>query len=291
MGIGGRSFAVGHYALEIEGTSAGFLRNIQGGEAVGEVVREQPGADHIVGKHIGGVSYSDIVVTCSGGMSRGFYDWLEKVSRKQNVRKNGAVISYTDGGQETHRLEWQQGLISDIHFPALDVGSKDIFSLTIKITPEMTRYSKGSGGKEPAHSAQKTWPVSNFKLSIDGLEDACHFISKIEGIQLNWKIIPHSVGQDRNYTNEYAFAADPGNITITLPESRADKFRDWFKTVVMDGVLTEERNGTLEMGQFLLKLGNVGPVQMSRSKLDQNNSGADAKVELYCETMEFTANP
>jgi hypothetical protein len=57
-----RGFAAGRFAFELDGTQAGWLESASGGDAEGEVVLEQPGADHVVRKHLGNVRYRDVVL-------------------------------------------------------------------------------------------------------------------------------------------------------------------------------------------------------------------------------------
>jgi hypothetical protein len=144
MGVG-RVFAPGHFDLELEGVSAGPLSNLQGGEAVAEVIEEKAGADHFTHKHVGNVHYNDIVLTFGGGMSKGFYDWIEQATLQNFSQKAGAVITSDPQGKAQRRLEWHGGLLTEIDFPKLDAASKDPFRMTVKITPEHTKSAAGSG--------------------------------------------------------------------------------------------------------------------------------------------------
>jgi hypothetical protein len=128
--MGGKTFPPGHFLVELDGVSAGDVKNFQGGGAVAEVIREKPGADHTVRKHIGAVHYDDIVLTCGTGMTKAFYDWVARASTGQGGLKNGAVIVF-EGGKEISRLDWIGGQITEIDFPALDATSSDSFSSAI----------------------------------------------------------------------------------------------------------------------------------------------------------------
>src|SRR5262249_24290716 len=71
-----RSFASGKYALEIEKLPMGWLHGTDGGSAYSEVVNEKVGPDHVIHKHLAGVKYEDVMVTCGTGMSKAFYEWI-----------------------------------------------------------------------------------------------------------------------------------------------------------------------------------------------------------------------
>jgi hypothetical protein len=50
-----RGAAVARYALELNGTMAGWLSSFEGGQATGEVITEDLGPDNLARKHIGTV--------------------------------------------------------------------------------------------------------------------------------------------------------------------------------------------------------------------------------------------
>ena len=292
MGGMGRSFSAGHFALELDGAFAGFVRNVQGGGAVAEVVQEKLGADHIVRKHIGAVRYDDIVVTFGAGMSKAFYDWVGGASRMKAVRKDGAVVVLDGSNNELSRLDWTRGLISEIDFPALDATSKEPLSMTIKISPDLTRRVQGAGS-QGAFTAKpkKDSTGSSFYLRIDGLEEACKHVTRIEPISLAWKKALNSVGAERNYSIEVV-PQNPGNLMITLPESRAKGFYDWFDDFVIKGNNSQdkEKRGTLEAGPFSLEFGNLGALKMSEPSRSGGAAIRRTMVEMYCESISFNAS-
>jgi hypothetical protein len=287
MGQPARGFPPGHFLLELGGVSAGDLKNVQGGGAVADAIQEKVGADHIVKGRVSEVRFDDIVLTCGAGLSKTFYDWVDATSRMQAIRKDGAVDVFA-GGKQLSRLEWQQGLITDIEFPALDAGSKDSFSLTIKITPEMTRHKAGSGqASRPAVKARPNWLACQFHLSIDGLVEACKHVSRVEPIGLVMKAVRNRVGQTRVDQIEPG-AAVPGKLIITLPESKAQGFYDWqAKALAGPG---QERSGRLESGPFTLQFGDLGIETMTQQS---NLPGAmirKIKVQMYCESIRFSSS-
>src|SRR5262249_20433606 len=120
------------YGLELQGVLAGALRYVEGGDATADVITEKLGTDLIQHKHIAGVKYQDICVEMSTGMANSIYDWIDATLRRTYQRKDGAIVT------ETSRLNFFNGLISEIGFPACDAGSKDSAKLTLKIAPDYT---------------------------------------------------------------------------------------------------------------------------------------------------------
>jgi hypothetical protein len=142
-----RSYTAGQYALDMKGIFAGWVASMEGGNAVSEVVSEKMGPDKIVRKHLAGVKYEDITVTCGTGMTKPFYQWIADSLAHNYSRMDGALIQADFNHKEVSRLSFVEALISEIGFPALDASSKDAAKLTLKFSPEICRVeTKFQGG-------------------------------------------------------------------------------------------------------------------------------------------------
>ncbi|HYF92750.1 MAG TPA: phage tail protein [Symbiobacteriaceae bacterium] len=294
-----RGYVGGRFALELDGVVVGWLFSADGGYATSEVVTEWFGPG-MAKKHLAGVKYEDITITAGAGMSKAFYDWISSTLAGSYPRKNGAIIAVSFDSKETSRLEFSNALITEIGMPALDAASKDAAKMTIKFTPERTRLRKSAGErvKLPGDfSKQKTWLPSNFRLRIDGLEQATSRVNKIEAITIKQKVIENAVGFARDYEKEPASVEIP-NLVITFPESHADSFYDWHQDFVISGNNGEgkEKSGTLEYLSpdlkevlFRLEFHNLGIFKLAPDKVE---SGAEqirrVKAEMYCEDMSFS---
>jgi hypothetical protein len=98
------------FALEIDGAPVGRPDSVDGGDIVGDVVAAAADTSGIVRKHLGGVKYADIVVTCGAGMSKPFFDWVRTSLAGQPVRKNGAIVTLGNDLKPMARAEWMNGL-------------------------------------------------------------------------------------------------------------------------------------------------------------------------------------
>ena len=159
--------SVENFALDLDGMNVGFVKSVAGGTASADVVVEKLGTDGIAHKHIGGVKYEDITLTCGAGMSKNFFDWLTDTFDRKPSFKDGAIVSADANPVERERLGFYHGLLSEIGFPGgLDAASKDAALLTVKISPEYTRRVAGQKGRltPPELNAQKGWLRSNFRL-------------------------------------------------------------------------------------------------------------------------------
>lgn len=294
-----RSYVPGYFGLELDGVFVGWVSGVEGGNAVSEVVVEQPGPDHIQRKHIAAVKYEDITLSFGTGMSKPFYDWIASTLSSQPTRKNGAIIAADYDLREVSRLEFTNALISEIGFPALDAGSKDAAKMTLKFAPEYTRRFKGRGSKlaAPVSGKQKTWLPANFRLRIDGLEGPTSRVNKIEALVVKQKILEDSIGDGRDYEKEPASLEIP-NLVFTTAEAYADDLYAWHEDFVINGNngQDKEKSGTLEylspdLKQVLFKLEfkNLGIFKLTPEKAEAGSEQIRrVKAELYVEEMKFS---
>jgi phage tail-like protein len=284
--------------IELDGVAAGWAHSAEGGHASADVVVEKPGPDGIVHKHIAGVKYEDITVNCGTGMSKNFYEWLTATFDQKYVRKNGAIITADYTGKEVSRLSFDNALISEIGFPALDASAKDTAKMTIKLTPEYTRRQASSGASPIKYrlgpASQKKWLPSNFRLKIDGLD--CTHVTNIGAITLKQHVIDHLVGEMRDNEKEPAYLEVP-NLVVTLPEAYAQDFYDWHADFVINGNSGQdnEKNGSLEFLTsnaqevlFSLTLKHLGIFKLSPENLDAGDEAIRrVRAEMYCEEIQF----
>ena len=295
-----RAFIAGKFAFELDSIRAGWLFKAEGGAAKAEVINEKLGPDHIVKKHIGGVEYEEITVSCGSGMSKGLYEWIKASFDHNYMRKNGAVVAANFNTEELSRLDFFNALISEIGFPALDAAAKDPCKISLKLKPEYTRYKAGAGGKISGGSysvdqaKQKQWLTSNFRLRIDGTD--CTRVNKIDALTVKQKNVANPVGEMRDYEQEPANLEVP-NLVVTMPESHSKEFFDWHTRFVINGENGDsmEKGGTLEYLSSDLKTTlftiNFEHLGIFKISTDSVESGSDnirrVKVEMYCENMSF----
>ena len=291
-----RSFAASKFAIELDGLFAGWVYSTEGGDATADVVVETLGEDHIQRKHIGGVKYEDITVTCGTGMSKAFYEWIKGSFDLKPTRKNGAIMAADFNAMEMSRLSFSNALITEIGFPALDAASKDAAKMTLKFSPEYTRLSFGGGGILQGQSAkqQKKWLTSNFKLEIGGLDTTR--VNKIEALVIKQKVVENAVGEQRDYQKEPANLEVP-NLVITFPESHATGFYQWHEDFVIKGNngQEQEKNGalnflspTLQESFFTLSFGHLGIFKLApETAQTTGDTIRRLKAEMYCEEIKF----
>jgi len=293
-----RGYMSGKFGVDIGGNFAGWVFSAEGGHPSSDVVVEKLGPELLQRKHVAGVKYDDINVVCGTGMTRQFWQWVKDSLDHKYSRKDGAIITADYDYKEMSRTNFYHALISEVTLPACDASSKDAAKMTVKVTPETTRVLAPMGG--PAISGtlnppiQKKWLPMNFRFDMQGFEQACKRVNKIEAITIKQKNTENAIGQMRDYEREPAYLEYP-NLVITTAESHADVFYKWMQDFVVDGKNGEdmEKTATLEyltpdLKETLLTLTfyNLGIFKLTPDKVESGSENIRrVKVEMYCEKI------
>jgi len=291
-----RNYSSASFSRELEDVRVGFLHTVEGGEPFGKVINEPVDQSGVVKKHIGSVSYQPIVLTFGTRMDKTVYQWIVDMIGRKATKKSGAIIFGDYNYKERLRLEFDNALITEIGFPALDGASKEAAFITLTLQPQVTRLSAKSLGAQIAGfstKSQKQWLASNFRLRISGLETACVKVNAIE---------PLSITQTASGADGIA----PGvlsvpNLLFTVAESAATDIVHWADDFLIKGQSDQanERSGTLEFLDtslkavlFTLTFSNLGVIRTHRLRTAED-AGVIARVsvELYCEQMSFAPEP
>jgi hypothetical protein len=290
-----RSYSTGNIALELDGQFVDFLKSADGGFAKGDVAMAQVGTSPFPSKHLVSIKYQDIAIQCNPVMPKPLFDWIAAELNGSHIRKNGAIVTADFNRVERSRLQFSNALITEIGLPACDAASKDAGFLTVKFAPEFTAPLASKGGNvigPVASRQQKSWTPTNFRIRIQGLEDSCNHVSKIEALVFKQTIVQDPVGEMRNYQKEPAKKEFP-NLVLLLSESQAGPFYGWFEDFVVKGNNSQdrERQGVLELlapdlKEVLLTVNfsNLGIFSFAPDKQMALEDGIRrVKVEMYCE--------
>ena len=285
----GRTYTGGRFALELDGEKAGVLLRGGGGGATGVVVEEDPGPDGIVRKHIAGVKYEDLTVVCGTGMSKDLYHWMKDSFDRKYVTHSGRLTSWESDGTQPAARTFNDALITEVRFPALDAASKDAAKMTIKVRPESTARGK-AGPRQTIGAKQKQWLCANYRLTIGGTN-----FGRLASIDsFTWKqtfVEPPPPGAGKAATLEPAKLEIP-NLVITLAESHAKPLYDWYDDFVLKGNEKDERTGQLTFFDpnhdelFSLTFAGLGIWIVDTLPPTVDNIRR-VKAELYCEQMSF----
>jgi tail tube protein gp19 len=294
--VDARSYVAGTFQLKLDGVESGFVKSVDGGAITAEVINEAVGPTPYVKKHIGPPRYEDFTIEIGLWMARAVYEWIQASLKMNYQRKNGSIVAYDYNLDARSEREFFNALITEIGFPKMDGASKDQCYMTVKFSPEFTRMKKATGKATlpPVRASQEMWLPSNFRLEIDGLD--CTKVSTIDSFTVKQTAVSDGIGDGRDYLKEPGRIEFP-NLTISLAETAAQTWMDWFEDFVMKGNNGEknEKTGALvflspnrqtELGR--VNFFNLGIFKVGAAKSDANDEQIRrVTAHLYCERMEF----
>jgi len=291
-----RAFTSAQFGMELDGQFLTLLKSIDGGFAKSDVVQEKLGPMPFPKKHLAGVKYTDIAIEIEPAMPPALTKWISAALNMNVQRKSGTIITADFNYKEVSRLEFQNALISEFTVPACDGTSKDAGYLTVKFSPEFTRATAGKGGtmKTDTAAKQKAWLPANFHLQIQGLEEACNHVMKIESLTVKQKVIEQVIGEVRTFQKDPTSLEFP-NLVIYLPETNAGPFFQWFTDFVVNGVNGDdkEKPGFLDLmapdlktSLLRINFNHLGIFSFAPVKPQTNTETIrQVKVEMYCEQI------
>jgi hypothetical protein len=283
----------GRFALELDGAAAGFVRSVEGGDISAEVVAEPVGPQPFAKKHIGNVKYEEFTLGVELGMSADVFEWIAGSWAATSTRRNGAIVEADANLDVKVRREFRDALVTETTVPALDASAKSPAELTVKVAPESITRTKGSGKLARAAAAKKKqWLVANFRLELADLD--AKTVSKIDAFTVKQTVAADDIGARRDHLREPGKIEFP-NLRVTLAESGAQTWNDWFDDFVVKGNNGDDRekNGSIvfldpslkqELGRVELK--NVGIFALRR-RSPAGDQVARVTAELYVESMEL----
>ncbi len=297
-GLGKRSpTAGGHFVFMLDGSPVpGYVRSVEGGTLVGEVIDETVGPDFATFKHLGTLSVEPLTLELGMSMSRPVFEWIQASWRREFTRKNGAVVHADARYRAQLEQSFIDALIAETTFPTLDGSSTDPAYLTVKLQAESVDLERA--GEESVSGVisrrQKQWSPSNFRLHLDGI-DTTH-VAKIDSFSVKQKLKELRVGPARLPELEPT-NLEFDNLTVYTTLNHADDFIAWYEDAVVKGdkETRQERTGAIEFVSpdgvdtlFTVTLKNVGIYGLS---IDKSEAGSEqvkrCKVNLYVEAMDL----
>lgn len=281
----GRNYQAAKHAILLDGVMVGWLSAFESSH----VINGSTGSNPLQKIQTSGSRYEEIVVHCGTGMSKVFYDWMKSAIQKQGLRKTGAIVACDYNDTEMWRLEFSNALITEIGFPALDASSKDPGIMTVRFSPESTRFINKPGSKISAAVTpnQKSWLVSNFKLQIAPMD--CAYVSKIDAITIR----PNTTANTITGFGVNAKPADSPSLAITMAAARADSLNQWYgdSTGGKIGISTK-RLGQLDCltpdlreAIFTLKFANLS---ISNISMTCSTTGDTERAQLSWDNVDFS---
>jgi hypothetical protein len=291
-------YSAGRFVIELEGAVVGLASAVEGGDVVGDVVRQAADPTGLVKKHITNVHWEPLVLTIGVDMGEELAAWVAGFAARTAGAKDGAVIFADYDGTVRSRLEWSHGLITEVRFPGGDATDPSRGTITLTIEPEqvMTRAVGGAAQSGTVPRTPNPWTRNAFRVQVDSIANDTKFAGSVEEVVVRRAVAVDAVGARRGLGPEYG-PQDVSDVVITLPEGHAAEFASWLDDFLVKGNHgdAKERNGVLEYLRpsldvlATLSFKHLGITRMAPERVEAGNGAvARVKVHLYCEEVLFS---
>ena len=277
--------------LEIDGTMCGTVWSAQGGDGFAPVVVE-PYSDSSK-KHLEQPKWEDLelhVSLPSLPLLRTVPNWITASWRREYKPRTVQITAYDSALRVIRRREFSGALVAETTVPTLETGSPELGLLKLKLTFESARTIPPSG-TVPALKPPPSWLGATFRLDLPGLD--CTKVMKIDSFTVKQPFVeqPDRYGGGLAVPGPLSFP----NLTVTLPESSAATWQEWFDSFVVKGYNddTQEKMGRLSLldpqlrERVRIDLFNVGIFRLTSSPWTRDDLPRTIVAGLYCERMDF----
>jgi hypothetical protein len=278
-------------ALDLNGVLTD-VRSFEGGYARADLVTTTIGPN-LSETHVAAYGYDDMVIKVGLDVAPPLAAWIKESMTNPNAVRNGTFVFSDSLRGEWKRLEFLNAFIAEIALPDCDASIAGQPLMTIRLTPEATRWAAGSG--QPLNLLSKMKLNGNFRLDIGPVSSAMKFVSKIQGVGIKRKVTSEQVGIGRAIVKHPA-QTEVMPIMLWLPENRAGVFYSWFDALVVKRTATGELAGVLEwlspdMTKVVasVQLQNLGIVRYAPEPIVAGtNTEPQVMVEMYCERLAIS---
>jgi hypothetical protein len=232
-------------ALEIEGKAAGALRSLQP-----PGYSFDPGSTRLEAGDItvaGEIAITPMDAEFDLAVAAPLLDWALSLARRNSQAPSGAALVLDANFKVRRRIEWTEGLLTEVRFPVLDASAKSPFTVGLAWQPASIAQGKATGDiVGPGPGKRKSLMVSNFR--VQGLPFDTKFTSRVTLPTVRGKVAAETYGSSRRTGRHYA-SVDDGEISIEVAASSASAARDWVQAVAADGRVTDPEllNFSIEM--------------------------------------------
>jgi hypothetical protein len=292
----GRSYAAGHFGLEIDHTRvSAYIKSVEGGFGKSNVTDEAIGADvnHI--KHLSTREIEPFSVELGLSGCRSVLLWIQDSWNKKFTRRSGQIAhaDFNRFGQFEH--DFIDALIMEAAFPSLDGSTREPGYLKVKFQAEQVKSKQVSSARILAEmpAEQKMWHNSAFRVQLAGLD--MKSVAKVDGFTIKQGVRAMHIGNQVFPQLEPTKIEFP-DISLHMSLAHCAGVKAWYDQT-LPGVRdpSVEKTGAIEyltpdLKQviFTVKLFEVGIKGFSINRAEgQQDAIKRAKVDLYVGRMEL----
>ena len=281
-----------HFALDIMGASAGFLRTFDGLAMEADIVTNDLGPENIQKKHVANVRWTPAKATAGIGMGKEISNAIRRAFEGQQKAFDGTLNVADFNYKIRSSLRFTGAVITSVTVPKLEGSSKEAAYFDLEWEAETVRWLKGDNSeiRRPT-TKEKAWLCSNFRFEMGSLP--CSRVATVQSFTWKCGVARDPLGEPTRR---------PAKVTvpdIKIEVSMAD-YDAWLQAATkwfVDGQHdeTDEMSGAIvflapdlktEMGRVTLE--HCGFARSTRGTFDASSEkAARFSCEFYVESMKF----
>jgi len=292
-----RSAPSGRFLLEVGQSRAAYLKSFSGFAYEGEVGVHDHGPDNMQTKQLTTYKFSPAKAKVGLNQSGEMAEWIRASFKKQYIQKSGAFIAGDFDYKETHRMEFQNALMTEIAFCKLDASTKELGYMDVTFDAEDVTHIKGTGVdiRGDYNTAGKQWMPHMFRVEIAGLEDACKRIATVDPITFKQSVTPDAVGPIRIFS-KHPSKVTVGDLKFSLSAADSQPWSEWADKWFRQGhcLASDHKDGAIVFLDGAGKdIGRIDIKQLGLKKFEHPEHTANAEtikritVECYCEQLDI----
>ena len=260
---GERTYTGGHFALDIMGVNAGFLKKFDGLQMEADIVSNDLGPANIQKKHVANIRWTPAKATIGIGMGKEMYTIIQRAFAAQQKPFDGALHVADFNYKIQSSLNFTGAIMTSVTVPKMDGSSKDAAYFDLEWEAETVRWLKGdhSDIRRPIAPEQKAWLCSNFRFEMGGLP--CNRVATIDSFTWKCAVVRDPIGEP---TTRPAKVTVP-NIKVEVSMADYDAWFQAAKKWFIDGAPRGERR-------------DVGRDRLPRPRHEDRDRSRDAQ-ELW----------
>lgn len=249
-----RPTTAGSPAIELNGLLAGLARSVQmpGYQVEQVVVPSGPGK---AARLAANISISTMAARIDLGEPGPLLEWALSLPHGNALATDGAALVLDTNRKVQRRVEWSEGLITELKLPVLDASSKLGFCLDLTWQPSSVSYAKPSGERLTLPGSKRK-PILTSNFRVVGLPFDASFITQITLPTVTAKLATEQTGQQRLPSRQYS-VIDLGELRLELAARSRDEALAWVQKLVADGRIADSEYLTLQVELLDAALKNV----------------------------------
>jgi len=225
-----RAYSGGHFELFLDGhKTTAYMKSIDGGNKKLNIIEEGHGSDLNKLKHPSTVDIEPFTIECGMSGTNDILRLMEKSWKKGFRGFNGQVTHGDFDLRPVFEHEFFGAYLTEVIFPSLDGSVKDPAYLKFKFQPQevVTRTMSGGGPRlqMPMSPKQKLWNPSNFRFTIDGIDDT-QKTNKLESFTIKQGVKKHYNGPEQELKLQASNVVFP-SLSGTIALAFADGLFRW----------------------------------------------------------------